>query len=372
MPEPLKELLNPDVVRAIGSMLHSAWSGFDAVAFHRDATRGLSDLELLPRARHIATVMATFLPSRPTRALEVIIAALPEPPSVEEGHDLSAFRYLPMTLFVAEHGLGEFDMAMRANYELTKRFTAEFSIRPFLVHHEERTLCLLREWTHDADHHVRRLVSEGTRPRLPWAQRLPRFQRDPRPVLELLEALKDDPSLYVRRSVANNLNDIGKDNLDVLMSTTTQWLKGASEQRQWLVRHALRSAIKRGERSAFAVLGYDTPAEIVVTSIAIDPTVVPIGRSVSVMCTVSNTASVQANILLDLAVHFVKANGSASAKVFKLTTTTLAPGSSIDIRKTISVRQHTTRTHYPGEHHIELLVNNVPHTLGSFTLVADV
>ncbi len=370
MPEPLKELFNPDVVRAIGSMLHSSWSGFDNAAFVRDATRGLRDLELLRRARHIAIAMATYLPPIPTRALEVIIAALPEPPSVVEGHDPSAFLYMPFTIYVADHGLNDFDVAMRANYELTKRFTAEFSVRPFLVHHQQRTLALLHEWTQDADHHVRRLVSEGTRPRLPWASRLPQFQRDPRPVLELLETLKDDPSLYVRRSVANNLNDIGKDNPDVLMSAATQWLKGASENRQWLVRHALRSAIKRGERSAFAVLGYDAPAEIEITSVTIDPPVVRIGNSVRVMCTVTNTTSAEANLLLDLAVHFVKANGSVSAKVFKLTTTALAPGASIDVRKTIALRQHTTRTHYPGEHRIELLVNNIPHTLGSFTLVA--
>lgn len=371
MAEPLKEMFNPNVVRTLGTMLRSSWSAFDTAAFQRDALHGLADLELLPRARHIAAAIAAHLPSDPARALDIIIAALPTPPTVEENHDVTSFLYMPLTIYVSEHGLGEFDKAMRANYELTKRFTAEFSIRPFLIHHEERTLALLHAWTEDADHHVRRLVSEGTRPRLPWAPRLPQFQRDPKPVLALLERLKDDPSLYVRRSVANNLNDIGKDNLDVLVSTASRWLKGASEDRQWVVRHALRSAIKRGEPSAFAVLGFDTPADVAVTSITIHPSVVPIGNSVRVMCTITNKTPVQADVLLDLAVHFVKANGSTSMKVFKLTTAALEPGASVDVRKTISVRQHTTRTHYPGEHRVELLVNNVPHTLGSFTLVAD-
>ena len=136
---------------------------------------------------------------------------------------MDVFIYLPHVFFVAKFGVGHFEASMRAQYELTQRFTAEYSIRGFLERYPERTLARLREWAGDANAHVRRLVSEGTRPRLPWAPRLRAFQDDPQPVLELLELLKDDPELYVRRSVANNLNDIGKDNPTALIDTCRHW-----------------------------------------------------------------------------------------------------------------------------------------------------
>ena len=169
---------------------------------------------------------------------------------------MAAFLYMPHLFFVARHGLDHFEDSMRAQHALTQLFTAEYSIRAFLEKHPGATLARLREWTADPSHHVRRLVSEGTRPRLPWAPRLRAFQKDPRPVLELLELLKDDPELYVRRSVANNLNDIGKDHPALLTAVAKRWLRGASPERRWIVSHALRSAVKRADAGALGALGY--------------------------------------------------------------------------------------------------------------------
>lgn len=143
---------------------------------------------------------------------------------------------------------------MAANYEITKRFTAEFCVRPFLIEHRGECLKLLKRWATDANPHVRRLVSEGTRPRLPWAMRLPEFQSDPSHTLPLLEMLKDDPELYVRRSVANHLADIAKDHPDVAFDVCESWLrelrKSADERRsanrRWVVRHAVRLPAKKG------------------------------------------------------------------------------------------------------------------------------
>jgi 3-methyladenine DNA glycosylase AlkC len=139
---------------------------------------------------------------------------------------------------------------MRAQYELTQRFTAEFSIRPFLIQHQERTLARLMEWTRDASPHVRRLCSEGSRPRLPWAQRIPEFIRDPRPTLPILEALKDDAELYVRRSVANHLGDIAKSHQELAFEICAGWLRKASAERKWLIRHALRLPCKKLNKEA--------------------------------------------------------------------------------------------------------------------------
>jgi len=365
----LKHFFNSEVIAEIARMIGAQHRAFDRNAFTRSALAGLDELELLPRARHIAAALRTHLPPDTRHALEILVASLPPIVPVEENHEFSSFLYLPYTVFIGDHGPEHFDLGMQANYEITQRFTAEFSIRPFLVQHQERTLEMLHAWTSDASHHVRRLVSEGTRPRLPWASRLPMFQRDPAPVIALLEKLKDDPSLYVRRSVANNLNDIGKDNPDVLFTVARTWLKGAGTDREWIVNHALRSSIKRGEKEAFEILGFGEQPNSRITECRIVPERVEIGTSVQVEVRVHNDAKKAQNLLVDLQVHFVKSNGSTSAKVFKVAAFELSAGESRVVRKTISVRQHTTRTHYPGIHQVDVLINNTPTTIGSFTLV---
>ena len=215
---------------------------------------------------------------------------------------------------------------MQAQHALTQRFTAEFSIRPFLQAHPEATLARLRQWAFDPSPHVRRLVSEGTRPRLPWAPRLRGFQKDPAPVLALLELLKDDPELYVRRSVANNLNDIGKDHPELLTQTAQRWLKGASENRQWIVGHALRSAVKRGEAGALKVLGFGAggPCVDCVTR-PLRPSAAVMGASVTVAFDVHNPHAHAQRVLVDFCVHYIKANGQPKPKVFKLKTVDAGP-----------------------------------------------
>jgi 3-methyladenine DNA glycosylase AlkC len=260
---------------------------------------------------------------------------------------------------------------MRAQYELTQRFTAEYSIRGFLERYPERTLDRLRDWAGDSNVHVRRLVSEGTRPRLPWAPRLRAFQDDPQPVLQLLELLKDDPGLYVRRSVANNLNDIGKDNPTALIETCRQWLSGATAERTWLIRHALRSAVKRGEPAALEVLGFVPATGVEVRDIHIAPAVASIGESVTFTVELGNEGSAAQQLLVDLRVHFVKANGRPSPKVFVLKELEVEPGGSARLTKTISLAQHTTRTHYPGKHRVEVVVNGRVIGSGAFDVVVE-
>ena len=241
-------------------------------------------------------------------------------------------------------------------------------IRPFLERHRDATLDRLKRWATDENQHVRRLVSEGSRPRLPWASRLRAFQEDPSPVLELLELLKDDPELYVRRSVANNLNDIGKDHPDVLVAVARRWLKGATEERRWIVHHALRSAVKRTESGALAALGFGLAANVAVRGASIAPERVRIGQSVTMRLSVVNKEAAPQRVLADLRVHFVKSNGQPSAKTFKLRTLELAPRESVVLQKTISLAQHTTRKHYPGTHRVELLLNGKARRLGSFEI----
>ena len=257
---------------------------------------------------------------------------------------------------------------MRANYELTKRFTAEFSIRPFITRYPKRTLALLRKWTKDPSDDVRRLVSEGTRPRLPWAPRLPEFQKDPGPVLGLLEELKDDPALYVRRSVANNLNDIGKDHPELLVETAAAWMKDADENRAWLIRHALRSAVKRGDVGALRVLGYGDAKGLIVEAAAIAPALARIGDKITVAFNVTNKGRQGRPVMVDFRIHYVKANGSTSPKVFKLKAIEIGPGDSVRVQKKVSVADMTTRKHYAGLHQVDAILNGEVKPIGSFNL----
>jgi 3-methyladenine DNA glycosylase AlkC len=282
---------------------------------------------------------------------------------------MAPFLYLPHVFFVAEQGLDHFEASMRAQYELTQRFTAEFSLRAFLVRYPGPTLARLQTWASDRDVHVRRLVSEGTRPRLPWAPRLRAFQRDPRPVLALLERLKDDPERYVRRSVANNLNDIGKDHPALLIATCRRWLKGAPPERKWVIRHALRSAVKRGDQGALAVLGYSDGAKVAIQHVTLMPRRVRVGGAVTLGFDVVSTARTWQDLLVDFKVYFKKSSGKASPKVFKLKAVDLMPRERARLGKTVSLREMTTRKHYPGTHRVEILVNGRAYPAGSFTVI---
>jgi 3-methyladenine DNA glycosylase AlkC len=368
MAEPLKNRFGANVPTRIAAMIAGVHPQFDARGFAAAALDGLLALELLPRARHIAAALRRFLPDDYARAAMILIDSLGPKLSRSESNGMPPFFYLPHTLFVAAHGLGHFELSMRAQYELTQRFTAEFSIRPFLIHHQQRTLKQLAAWSEDASVHVRRLVSEGTRPRLPWAMRLPAFQRDPRPVLALLERLKDDPEPYVRRSVANNLNDIGKDNPAALIATAARWLKSAPAPRAALVRHALRSSIKAGDKQALSLLGFGGKASVAVKNVKIEPKRAAIGGKVRIGFDVVSTSSRAQRVLVDLKVHYAKAGGKSGPKVFKLKSLTLAPHATMSFTKMLSLANMTTRKHHPGVHRVEALLNGHTVALGNFRL----
>lgn len=377
MAEPLKHLLNSAVPSHIATQLHQTWPGFDSAAFLADIASGYDALELMPRGRRIAEAMHRHLPPAYPEAVDILVASMGpamgldaggEPVASGSGH--SAFMYLPHSMFIAAHGLAHFEASMRAQHALTQRFTAEYSIRPYLEHHTQATLDRLLLWAGDANAHVRRLASEGSRPRLPWAPRLRQFMQDPQPLLPLLERLKDDPSSYVRRSVANHLNDIGKDHPNTLLGIARQWLVNAPEPRQRLVRHALRFAVKRGDAGALAVLGMGHAVALDVQQVAITPAQPHIGAAVTIAFDLHNPKPVTQQVLADLRVHYVKANGGTGAKVFKLSTLALQAGSTHRLSKRLSLAQMTTRTHHPGLHRVELMLNGHAHALGQFELRA--
>ena len=366
MAEPLKNQFGREIPERIGSMIARVFPAFRKAAFVADALDGYDALDLMPRGRKIAQALRRHLPADPGEAIGLLVESLGPRTDESEGQGMAPFLYLPHSFFVAEFGLDHFEDSMRAQYEITQRFTAEFSIRPFLERHPEATLSRLRQWAADPSPHVRRLVSEGTRPRLPWAPRLRMFQVDPAPVLALLELLKDDPDLYVRRSVANNLNDIGKDHPALLARTAQDWLQDASAERAWVVGHALRSAVKRAEPGALDVLGFGKAPEVSVGKARIAPKRARIGGAVSIAFDLMSTAKKQQRVLVDFRIHYVKANGKTRLKVFKLKTVDLAPGETLSLAKTISLAEMTTRRHYAGRHSVDVVLNGETRPLGAF------
>jgi len=264
---PLKLLLNPAMLEHFSKNIHWAWSDFDQKKFLSLATQGLDELELMPRAAHIAKALRKTLPAKFADAVKVIIRSMPDPESLKEnGHGKALFFFLPYSSYLSEYGLsadgneGEdpFPSAMSGLYELTQRFTSEFAIRNYLLRFPERTMAQLEQWLNDSSDEVRRLCSEGTRPLLPWGKKLPDFLANPEITAPFLEQLKQDSSLYVRRSVANHLGDLSKENADWVFQRCHQWLDGdkggeASSDLKWLVRHAVRYHAKREHPEALAI-----------------------------------------------------------------------------------------------------------------------
>ncbi len=249
---PLKVLLDRRAVALMGDSFAAVVPGFARAAFVRQAQAGLDDFELKPRAAHIATAIAAHLSADPTTAAQQLIASLGPELTQSAGNGLKTFFYLPHSAYIHAH-IQDWESGIAANEALTRRFTAEYSIRPFIIREQTRTLKHLRTWLTNPNPHVRRLISEGTRPRLPWAERLPSLVRDPTPVLPLLDALVDDADLYVRRSVANHIGDIAKDHPDVAFAQCTRWLRKPTPERCWIVRHAVRHPAKKGVAEAIAL-----------------------------------------------------------------------------------------------------------------------
>ncbi len=354
---PLKEGLNPTAIARIGAAFAAADPQFDETRFVRACCRGLDRLDLKARVLRIAEVLCTRLPPDYPAALGCILRAAEAWPARDPADPTSGFAAWPMTDFVGLYGLDHPEESLDALRRLTPLFTAEFAIRPFLIAHTEITLMRLEDWTGDPDERVRRLVSEGTRPRLPWGVRLKRFQEDPAPTLALLEKLKDDPAAYVRRSVANHLNDVSKDHPDLALRVCARWRRGGGEGRDWIVRHAIRGLVKQGHPGALNLLGVSDRPEVEVTAFRIAPKSLKVGDSLAFGFDLASTSKRPQKLVVDYAVHHRKADGKTRPKVFKLKTLELGPRASLRLEKRHSFRPVTTRRYHAGEHVLELLIN---------------
>jgi len=347
----LKDMFNQQSVAALAAAIQRQYSTFDREAFlARVFDEDWKSRELKERMRHITTVLGGFLPPDYRAALHVLRRAAP---LLTEG----GFVQMVLPDFVEVYGLDDWEASIPALEAFTQQVSAEFAIRPFIVRYPERTLAKMLEWAGHEHPGVRRLASEGCRPRLPWAMALPALKADPSPILPILEHLKDDESESVRRSVANNLNDISKDNPAVVIKVLRRWQADGTEEIQRITNRALRTLLKKGHPEALELLGYPSDPAIVVRDLAVEPADISMGGKVTFSFEIESLGDRPQNLMIDYVMHFMKANGKLAPKVFKLAKKALQPGQVLRIIKSFTFAPITTRKYYPGEHAIEPKIN---------------
>ena len=372
-PSLLRDSIGPRSICGLGERINAAFPEFERKSFENSALEGIHLLGLNERIRRVRESLKKYLPGNFSQASSILISALGSevPQDNLDGIDLSSshgFIILPQCEFISHYGLQHFDLSMHALMEMTKRFSSEGAIRAFIDNHHEKTYEQLKQWSTHDNVHVRRLVSEGTRPRLPLFSRLPRYIKDPAPVMFLLEKLKDDPELYVRRSVANNLNDISKDNPKAVTDLLSEWSINASSERLWLIKHALRTLVKQGDQAALSILGFKPVPGLVVSYFTLDKNEIKLGEELNIstglVCGSENSHSV----MIDYVIHHKKANGKLSPKVFKWGQKNISKKNPIELAKKHSIKRINTRKYYEGEHEVHLQVNGEVMAVCYFTL----
>lgn len=353
-----KDYYDAAMAERVATEIAAIHPAFPTLAFVEQVASQLPPLELKARVAVFSAALRQYLPPEYPAALQVLLATLGPPLDEDQGMFSDSWYLMPMAHFVEVYGLEHFDESMAAIHAITQRFSGEFAVRPFLTRYPEQTLDVLRAWVQDESFHVRRLVSEGTRPRLPWATRLPpQFSANPQPMLELLEQLKNDPSAYVRRSVANHLNDIGKEHPDLLLTTMEQWNSSASDETRWIINHALRSLVKQGHPQALRLVGADE-AQVELLEFAVAPARLSIGDSATLQLRLRSLADGPQQLVIDYVLYLAGAAGrQPRRKVFKLRTLSLPAGETLHLSRRHSFQAVKVRRYYPGTHRFELQVN---------------
>jgi 3-methyladenine DNA glycosylase AlkC len=354
-PFQLKNIYNPTFLDQVVQEVKQVYPVFDARTFLRLVfDEKWPQLELKQRIRHISHCFRAVLPSVYADALKVL-SATAQHITQRDGDKLN-FEWGILPDFVEAFGVDEPDVSIPALETLTRLSSAEFAVRPFLLRYPERMYAQFLSWADHSSPMVRRLASEGFRPRLPWGMGVPVLKRDPAPILLVLEKLKNDPAETVRRSVANNLNDISKEHPDLALSLAKAWY-GQNRNTNWVVAHAMRGMLKKGHPEAMQLFGFDSALSVAEVEILELTPSVRIGDRLYFSFALKNTGPEPVIVRLDYAIHYLTSTGKISRKVFKINSFTLATRQVATFEKNQRFQDFTTRKHYPGSHCIEILVN---------------
>ncbi|MGB0430116.1 MAG: DNA alkylation repair protein [Bacteroidia bacterium] len=365
--EPFKNVFNPKFFASFCKELKAVYPAFDEVGF----TNQIFDdkwesRELKQRMRHTTLVLHDFLTQEYVKDLEILVKVAEQAISTVNTTEGLAYLFIPDYLEI--YGIEHIEISLNAMKTITQLSSCEFAIRPFIIQYPNEVIPVLYEWARDENEHIRRLASEGSRPRLPWGQAIKALKQDPTPILKLLNLLKDDESEYVRRSVANNLNDISKDHAKLVIEMAESWI-GQSKEVDWVVKHACRTLLKAGNQQVMRLFGYGSSNELKVTHFKITNPNVSLGEYVNFEFYLINCAKEDKKVRLEYATYFLLKNGEHSRKVFKISEKEYAAESTTKIERRQHFKPITTRVYYPGLHKIAIIVNGVEYGEAEFKLV---
>ena len=357
----LKDMFTRETVQSLAQAVKIEFPEFPDQEFvHTVFDENWERLALKGRVRQITLALGELLPDEYPLSLKILERSIPH---LED----QGFEKMVFPDYVEVYGLEDWETSIKALEVFTQFVSAEFAIRPFIDRYPKQTLAVMREWAHHSHPGVRRLASEGCRPRLPWGMRLSQLVKDPTPILPILEILKDDEREEIRRSVANNLNDISKDNPEIVLKILKKWGKSKHEERIKLINHALRTLVKSGHPQALELLGFSSNPEIEVHNIKVEPDQIEFGEDLLFSFEILSTGDREQNLIVDYLVHFLKANGKHTPKVFKLSKKTLKPGERVKITRNHGIKPITTRKYYPGVQFFQPQING--HVFGKVKLV---
>ncbi|MFC7063737.1 DNA alkylation repair protein [Halobacillus seohaensis] len=353
----VKEVYNNELIEKLASSLHGQSCEFNKELFIKLVySNDWDQLEFKQRVRRLSTSIHEALPLPYIKSLEVIKSAAPE------------FKGLSSIIFpdyIEQYGLHDWEESMVALKQVTQFSTSEFAVRAFLLKDQDRMLQQMYKWSESNNEHVRRLASEGSRPRLPWGQSVPSLKKNPELLLPLLRKLMEDQSLYVRKSVANHLNDISKTHPELVITMLKQW-QGHNERSDWILRHASRTLLKQGNHQVLKLFGYDSSEFLHVDQLILKNHSISIGESLSFSFHVESEAKTKLRV--EYAIDYVKKNGNRNRKVFQASDTKVSKGDRKYYSRHQSFRNMTTRKHYPGTHTLSIIINGVEKASCDFEL----
>lgn len=360
MPEPLKSMFGPAHYERLAAALADVVPRFPQKEFIRENLADIGERELNARMRHTSHVLRRYLPEKFPVAVNVLLAVAERMPQ--------GYTALLFPDFVGQFGLEHTSLSLDALQFFTRFGSSEFAVREFFRTDPAATLARMRQWSADSCEHVRRLASEGSRPRLPWSFRLDAVLHDPSLTRPILEALRNDPSAYVRKSVANHLNDISKDHPDYMTGVLRSW-DLRDPHTAWIARHASRTLIKAGHAGTLALFAFEKNTVVALEGFWLKPKTLRLGGTLEFGFALRSTKRTVQKLVIDYRIHYVKAGGRSAPKVFKLKEAILPGGGTLEISKRQTIQDFTTRKHHAGEHRMEVLVNGQPMGGGAFTLV---
>lgn len=365
MPEPLKNLYNPTFFETFTTVVNTVLPEFRKQHFLNQVfDTEWESKELKQRMRHIATVLKDHLTGGYKEQVACIIRIIQQ---LKRKGVKAGFEYMFFPDFIEQYGLSDLKTSLKAMETITQFTSCEFAIRPFLLKHPEEVMKQMLEWSKHPHHHVRRFSSEGCRSRLPWAMAIPGLKKDPSPILPILQNLKGDESLFVRKSVANNLNDIAKDHPEIVVQLVKAW-KGLSKDTDWIVRHGCRTLLKKAHPSTYELFGLNGAAACTISNLKLNEKQLKIGERLRFSFDLKAETK-PLKLRLEYAIYYAKAAGKQSRKIFQIAENVYQPEKLYAFKKEQRFQDFTTRKHYPGKHKVAIVVNGQELAAKEFSLI---